>query len=537
MTGGTMQLTAYGAQDLYLTANPQITYFKLMYRRYTNFATEYISLPFRTLSNFSLTQRTQVTCDIVRNGDLVSDCYLVFDLPNIFSSEEEGFRWVRNLGENIIYKTQLTIGGEKIDEQYGQWMNVWNQLTLTDGKRKNYDVIIGNTANINNLTRSSDYQGDIEVNNFPNGPSIPATRLYIPFQFAFCLNPGLAIPLISLQYHFVTINIEFTPVNDWYYFVPNFSGETGSLQDPRNIISPKQLFAGTNVNSSLTSDQSQLLQKFQNEGYDYQNIFWKFVNGTTSRGGWNENSFIEANYVYLDADERTQFALYPQEYLFMQVQRRLFQGLLGSNNRLDLDFHNTCKELIWVMQRDDVDSRNDWNNYTFCDFNDLDYPNNLTSTQNYTQICLDDGESGTVCLTQLGDIKGIGPTPTCDSTYSRPNNFSFNNGKNIMYQSTLFLDGLQRYEIKDSVFFNYLIPYKYHSNKPSDGINCYSFALYPEQPQPSGTLNFSRIEKTQMWLALRNVPNDNVKYNCTVFANTYNVLRIYGGMGGIAFAL
>lgn len=144
MAGGLMQLVAYGSQDLYLTGNPQITFFKSIYRRYTNFSMEYIPQYFRVLPTFSPTQVNTLTVKIDRNADLIHDCYVVVDLPSIYSTEDEKFQWIENVGQNIIQSAEITVNGVQLDIQYSQWMNVWAQLTIDRSKRRSYDEITGN---------------------------------------------------------------------------------------------------------------------------------------------------------------------------------------------------------------------------------------------------------------------------------------------------------------------------------------------------------------------------------------------------------
>ena len=222
MPNGEMQLIAYGSQDIYLTGNPTITFFKYMYQRHTNFATEYIRQDFESIPNFNTENKTKAKCKINRNGDLISDIYLVYDLPDIYSGPKmtvstnkinlevsndyvDYFRWINNLGENIINTVELLIDGHLIDSQYGIWMNIWNELTIDKSKRKSYDMMIGNNSMLNNpslyhgpYVGKSTLSNNEEVN---NKPTINANRLYIPLPFWFCHNPGLSIPLIALQYN------------------------------------------------------------------------------------------------------------------------------------------------------------------------------------------------------------------------------------------------------------------------------------------------------------------------------------------------
>ena len=176
MGGGLLQLVAYGAQDVYLTGNPQITFFKVVYRRHTNFSIESIQQTFNGTPGIG----KRVTCQISRNGDLVHKLYVVFTNPSDDNLTD---------GRDCIAKVEVEIGGQLIDRQYGDWMKIWNELTLPAGKESGYNEMIKATSNID---------------------PIPNTKAYVPLEFWFCRNIGLALPLIALQYHEVKINIEFS---------------------------------------------------------------------------------------------------------------------------------------------------------------------------------------------------------------------------------------------------------------------------------------------------------------------------------------
>jgi len=182
-----MQLVAYGAQDIYLTGNPQITFFKVVYRRHTNFSMESIEQTFNGTPDFG----KKVTVTVSRNGDLITKCYVQSTLPALTaSSGTVGF--VEEVGHFLIKSVEVEIGGQRIDKHYGTWLSVWSSLTTTKGHEDGYNSMIGNVSAL--TTRAS---------------STSAYDLYIPLQFWFCRHTGLALPLIALQYHEVKFSIEF----------------------------------------------------------------------------------------------------------------------------------------------------------------------------------------------------------------------------------------------------------------------------------------------------------------------------------------
>ncbi len=307
-----MQLVAYGAQDVYLTANPQVTFFKVVYRRHTNFAMEAIEQVF----NGSATWGKRVTATISRNGDLIHRVYLQVTLPRVEcgGSTSSCFRWVNYVGHALIKSVEVEIGGQRIDKHYGDWLNIWNELTQEPGHQVGYDNMVGNTAALTgsglNITE--------------------ATTLYIPLQFWFCRNPGLALPLIALQYHEVKIIIEFRQKQDCY--VAAGDGCDGVCGSSCGGLAP-------------TCGQS----------YDDSVCVGDFQSAT-----------LFVDYIYLDTDERRRFAQVSHEYLIEQLQFTGDESITNTTAKINLNFNHPTKEIIWVTQRDAVTQRNanQWTNYT-----------------------------------------------------------------------------------------------------------------------------------------------------------------------------
>ena len=229
-----MQLVAYGAQDVYLTGNPQITFWKVTYRRHTNFSMESIEQTFNGQADFG----RRVTCTISRNGDLAYRTYLQVTLPEInqamSSTTGVWARWLDFPGEPMISQVEVEIGGQRIDRQYGDWMHLWNQLTLSKEQERGYYKMVGNTTQLTFITDPSFASVDgpcassapVQVCEPRN--ALPETTLYIPFQFWYCRNPGLALPLIALQYHEVKINLDIRPIDECLWAVNTLDCNPGS---------------------------------------------------------------------------------------------------------------------------------------------------------------------------------------------------------------------------------------------------------------------------------------------------------------------
>ena len=215
MAGGLLQLVAYGAQDVFLTGTPEITFWKVSYRRHTNFAMESIEQTFSGQADFG----RRVTCTISRNGDLAYRTYLQVTLPEINQSMQltapnsaanpnDGVyaRWLDYIGEQLVAQVEVEIGGQRIDRQYGDWMHIWNQVTMSSEQQRGYFKLIGHTTQLTYITDPTfaNISGPCAASGAPSqvcAPrnALPETTLYIPLLFWFCRNPGLALPLIALK--------------------------------------------------------------------------------------------------------------------------------------------------------------------------------------------------------------------------------------------------------------------------------------------------------------------------------------------------
>uniref|UniRef100_A0A6C0EYT5 Major capsid protein N-terminal domain-containing protein n=1 Tax=viral metagenome TaxID=1070528 RepID=A0A6C0EYT5_9ZZZZ len=429
MGGGLMQLVAYGAQDIYLTGNPQITFFKVVYRRHTNFAVESIEQTFNGQADFG----KRVTATISRNGDLIQQMYLEVITPVMGTNNQT---WTYGFGNALIKQAEIEIGGQLIDRQYGDWMNIWTELTVPAGKRDGYDNMVGNKA------------GWIAQKGLVDAEE--AQRFYVPLQFWFNRNPGLALPLIALQYHEVKLNLEIRP-------------------------------AAELLNSSTSTVTNGLLCK------------------------------LYVDYIYLDTDERRRFAQVSHEYLIEQVQFTGSESIATASptKNITLNFNHPVKELVWVHLR--------------TDFATVD-PVDGNRWFNYSGKTLDNESGG------------------CDSFTT----------------ALLQLNGHDRFSVRGADYFRKVQNYEHHTRVPrvrndlwQDGdknfrqyIYSYSFALSPEEHQPSGTCNFSRIDNAILQLtygkdALALVGGSNAQtqaMNLNIYAVNYNVLRIMSGMGGLAYS-
>ena len=537
MGGGLMQLVAYGAQDVYLTGNPQITFWKVTYRRHTNFAMESIEQTFNGQADFG----RRVTCTISRNGDLAYRTYLQVTLPEIGQTLKNAVgdvyaRWLDFPGEQLISQVEVEIGGQRIDRQYGDWMHLWNQLTLSKEQERGYFKMVGNTTQLTFLTDPSfaavDGPCDSTAPRQVCAPrnALPETTLYVPLQFWYCRNPGLALPLIALQYHEVKINLDIRPIDECLWAVSSLSCSTA------------------NGSAKVTAAYQQSLVA----------------------------ASLYVDYVFLDTDERRRMAQNPHEYLIEQLQFTGDESVGSSSNKIKLNFNHPCKELIWVVQPDlNVDYCSSLTCNTLLyktlgaqPFNYTDaidaLPNSIQAfggansvAANATAFIGDLGlfqEAGAIDVTgngfwtgsvaggQGGFANGLNDV---ESTVSDAGTFVLTEtsldmhcwGENPVVTAKLQLNGQDRFSEREGTYFDLVQPYQHHTRNPDTGINVYSFALRPEEHQPSGSCNFSRIDNATLQLVLSNATVEGTKTaKVRVYAVNYNVLRVMSGMGGLAYS-
>jgi hypothetical protein len=552
MGGGLMQLVAYGAQDVYLTGNPQITFWKVTYRRHTNFAMESIEQTFNGQADFG----RRVTCTISRNGDLAYRTYLQVTLPEINQSLKNSgatggandgvyARWLDFPGEQMVAQVEVEIGGQRIDRQYGDWMHIWNQLTLSKEQERGYHKMVGNTTQLTYITDPSFANVDGPCDS--NAPrqvcaprnALPETTLYVPFQFWYCRNPGLALPLIALQYHEVRVNLDLRPIDECLWAV-------STLACSSNSTNPRVTAA---YNQSLVA------------------------------------ASLYVDYVFLDTDERRRMAQNPHEYLIEQLQFTGDESVGSSSNKIKLNFNHPCKELVWVVQPDQ--------NVDYCgslDCTSLLYKTLGAQPFNYTDAvdALPNalhafagpesvGASAADYITNSGLFNDAGATDVNSSAYwnvpanaasglysvaggqgglgnaglatmssvSDAGSFVLAEtaldmhcwGENPVVTAKLQLNGQDRFSEREGTYFDLVQPYQHHTRNPDTGINVYSFALRPEEHQPSGSCNFSRIDNATLQLVLSNATVEGTKTaKVRVYATNYNVLRVMSGMGGLAYS-
>jgi len=537
MGGGLIELVATGPQDVYLTENPQITFFKIMYKRYTNFSIDYSEINFNSIADFGKT----VTCLIPNNGDLVNNTYLKI----VINKSDEGnyYGFVHKLGHVLIDNMKILLGGLIIDEQYGDWLNIWTELTIKESLQETYNILIGNTPNIWKIEKSKD-----EI------------TMFIPLQFWFCRNNGLAIPLIALQYSDLKIQFTFKKLENCINIKYNKNRTDISFKDASLII----------------------------------------------------------EYIYLDTAERNRFAKSSHEYLIEQVQTKGETPVIDGNENIQLGFYHPCKALYWTVQIGDYINNTTiifddfgkininyfskilWvitrdiiyinkNNIIYVQLNSINNSNFLspgsiiTNNDNNLYYILNKIKAQFLFFNPNYDINA----EILDNIFIRELNLDnsdisitiddiiknlpsdyLNERINLLYKFTkninqydnyglyvnktenpclsarLLLNGHDRFSERKGSYFNYVQPYQHFTRTPSDGINVYSFSINPEEHQPSGTCNMSKIDNIKFNIKIGIDINNNILFQnkwlskntvIKIYTVNYNILRIMGGLGGLAY--
>jgi hypothetical protein len=499
---GLLELVAHGIQDIYLIGNPQITFFKSIYKRHTNFSMEAFQISYDAKPQWG----NKTTFNITRYADLIYTMILEIDYPQLYSTYtsdpmwggaasdfangEGTISWVNNTGHAAVLYYDFKIGGQLIDRQYSEWMEIWTQLSQNEAKKRGLDLMLNRYSTL-------------IVNQGP-------LTTYTPLQFWFNRNIGLALPLVALQYHDVELEVNFRPFNQMYTFGAN--NYYYATSDGSNVLSVVKQYPNSTPNLNSSSEGYIIVFPDGSEYYIHPtNIGPSGHVGTVGDpyqinmvrnipiGYTNALVYIKPNgvvdmtqptniseirlyidYIYLDTIEQKEFAQAKHRYLIEQLQFSGSESIPANNptKRFGLNFNLPIKELYWVNQLNDVFITNDLFNYS----------------------------------------NTVNPVVTSD---------------NIVSSALIYINGIERFSIRSGNYFRLIQPYQKHTRSPNGFIYVYSFSVNPEDHQPSGCSNFSKIDTKELFL---NIATGTGAQQLRVYGLNYNILRIYNGMGGIAFS-
>ena len=553
MPGGLLNLVSYGNQNIILNGNPSKTMFKFVYAKYTNFGLQKFRLDFDGARTLRLNESSTFDFKIPRYADLLMDTYLVVTLPTIWSPIlppigcsgqwlPYEFKWIDNLGTQMIKHVRFVVGGQIIQQFSGQYLYNLVERDFSETKKKVYYNMTGNVAELNDPgnsgTRNNVYPSAYYTA-APEGPepSIRSRKLYIPLNIWFTLAAKMAFPLVSLQYNELHIEIEIRPVNELFVV--------------RDVSTPNEMcYIQANQNNDL----------FQ---------FYRFLqpppiptttglNYTDKRTNWSADIHLISTYAFLSEDEVKVFAAEDQKYLIKEVYHYNFNNVTGSK-KVELDSLSMVANWMWFYQRSDISLRNQWSNYTNWPYDYLPYDlvNPVTAPEVY-QLPL-------ICETITSYNPGTDPSGNIRTGIFITGDYNEANQKNIMQRWALLLDGKYRENEFDAGVFNYIEKYARSSGNSPDGLYCYNFNLQtnPFDFQPSGGMNLSKFHQIEFEFTTYQPPLDtnaqlqvicdqngggpigvnkptwriyDYNYDLTVLEERYNVLTFSAGNAGLMYA-
>jgi len=435
-----MQLVAYGAQDVYLTGSPKVTFFQAVYKRHTNFAMENIE----QVVNGTAANNARLSVTVARNGDLIGEMYLELTTTTLaVTTTEAGAASGVWAAERSVADIELTIGGQRIDKHYQKWWRLYSELYLDEAKKIQYGKMATN-------------------------PTAAAGKVFLPMVFFFNRNPGLYLPLIALQYHEVRLDITLSATYETYF-------TTNAVK-------------------------------------------------------------VWGNYVYLDTEERRRFAQKGHEYLIEQVQHTGVDTVTaGGTKQVRLSYNHPVKELVWCFSNTGTSATG---NDMWATCSGSTGSSNVILTANPAGIAAAAGTSNLhiVSLSSVGSplmlSNAVAANASCNQ-WIEDGAIGAEVAAGPLSTFKLILNGQDRFKEQSGKYFNQVQPFYHHSGNPLPGIYSYSFALKPEEHQPTGTCNFSRIDNAQVEVVQK---SNSGLGNMHMFAVNYNVLRIQSGMGGLAFS-
>lgn len=576
MAGGLLNIVAYGSQNLILNGNPSKTFFKFTYNKYTNFGLQKFRIDMEGQRQLHMTQESKYTFKVPRYADLLMDTYLVIDLPNIWSPimaprdcsgqwRPYEFKWIKNLGTQIIKEVTFTIGGQIIQKYSGDYLYNQVERDFRADKKLLFYQMTGNEKELNdpaNYNNNNGYYPNAWHTNSPAGsaPSIRGKTLYIPINIWFTLLSKMAFPLVSMQYNELHINFTLRPVQDLYVI--------------RDVTSLDYWYTSNNIsNPSLLSTQKAPYVKPNQNILDFQ--FYRFIqqppdyiiteasnNYLNKNTSWNANIHLLSTYAFLSPEEVQVFALKEQNYLIKEVYEYTHQNLSGAK-KIEINTMGMVANWMFYLQRTDVGLRNEWTNYSNWPYNDIPYPIMDASASGYmfldcsaiSPCCPIGPETVTV---GGGGTPVSGPGTLIDGTLYRPNkwidmsgigfgpgthplghwgksgikitgNYTDENKKDILLSLGILFDGKYRENILPAGVYNLVEKYvRAFGVSFQSGLYCYNFGLNTDQFdfQPSGAINLSKFNNIELELQTYYPPLDPLAQTLTICDACGNIIGI-----------
>ena len=493
MTVGALIQLEYGNTDrmAFLTLNPQITHFKSVYRKYTNFSTEFLTVQPITENNLSWDTDQVIEFTIPRDGDAIRDIYLTFELPDIYSNTQYQFQWIKRIGEYIVKEVSIQLDtDDKIDWHLSEWLHAYSELNYSESKKQGYYRMIGNIPELYDPSNAPGNNGTYPSTTY--APSIINRKIYLPLIFWFNKNASLCFPLIATQKSVLTIRFLMRKLKELYTII-----------DPRTGYRIRPIERDHYIGNFLVSASNQV---------NYLSI----------------RPSLEINNIFLDNEERKRFALSAHEYLITQVKQHIIRKSTTNNISIDLkDIYKPVTELVFMIRRTDMEDVNEWSNFTNWNLENIPpYSNGYSNPH------------GAPLNITSNNIKYYKTSNLLKKATFRIQGNEITSSHGSLNNDTLSREGIG----KDFIFYNLMENFNSNNNMPKEGIYTYSFSLDNSNLQPNGAINMSSLNRKDLVLILTEInssgyyPNSTYDYNIYVFAVNYEILTIMGGMGGIKYA-
>ena len=561
MAGGLLNLIAIGNANIFLNGNPTKTFFNITYSKYTNFGLQKFRIDYNGTRDLRLTEPSTFTFKIARHADLLMDTYLVVTLPDIWSPiyppcDETGnrwapydFRWIEDLGTHMIREIEVTCGSFTLARYSGEYLAAMVDRDFTTEKKKLFNDMTGNVVELNNPALAHN-----RYNTYPNAffrdfvqtsgvvgtntttgvePSIRGRNLYIPLNLWFCLNSRCAFPLIALQYSELEIRVTLRPIQELFQVRDVF--DNNSDND----------YTFPYIKPDFNQDRFQMYRYLQSPQKSYITDEEAYLNQFNT---WNSDVHLLCTYAFLSKEESKLFASADQTYLLRDVYMHKFDNIYGSK-KVKLESTGMVSNWMWYFQRNDVNMRNEWSNYT-------NWPYRLmpSDIQNAPGEEIN-GKSQSLQLHPDGENTGMFIS----------GDYNVENQKHILQTLGIVLDGKYRENTLTRGVFDYVEKYTRTNGSAKEGLYCYQFCLdtNPYVYQPSGAINLGKFNTIELEFVTHVPQTDGERssydvicdengnaiavnkanwrlyeytYNLVLFEERYNILSFIGGNAGLLYS-
>ena len=557
MAGGLLNLKSIGNANVILTGNPTKTFFKVAYSKYTNFGLQKFRLDYEGTRDLRLTEDSKFTFKIKRYADLLMDTYIVITLPDIWSpiyhpTKENDylwipyeFRWIKNIGSYLIREIEITCGSLLLQKYSGEYLAAMIERDFTSEKKDLYNRMSGNVVELNDPALS-DSRGNIYPSTYfttsstGTEPSIRSRTLYIPINSWFTFDSRCAFPLIALQYNELVVNVTIRPIQD--------------LFQVRDVFDTKNYFPY--VQPDFNQEYFQMYRFLQTPPA-IRITPDVYLNQTKV---WNADVHLLSTYCFLSKEETQLFAAEDQIYLVKDIFQYNFENVTGSK-KVELTSNGMISNWMWYFQRDDVNLRNEWSNYTNWPY--------MTLPVNSTPAPANIPTNINVGITDISMVLTQGPrfnTSGINTGIFITGDFAIDNRKDILETFGIVFDGDYRENVMERGIFDYVEKYTRTNGGAKDGLYCYNFCLNtsPFEYQPTGAINLSKFRSVELEfttfvpqidlsnakfnvicnevgipIAVSNKPGWSLyqyNYNLRVFEERYNILSFVSGSAGMLYS-